>query len=298
MVYECDECKNALPPSVTVCPNCGEVFDNVVPADAEMPRNGFSPAASSTIPLSVSPKLPASKVGSSSSFSGTRVLIALPIVLAVMIGAVALTSSKTDSTSSSTTSSPTHLTKEPTNTAVTTSRLSVANNPAKGNVDKAAQEDKKQAAERKSQQRTAQKKQRQEQQKKQQQEADASAEADYKIKFVSNALQLSNCLTTFSGLCQEHRFFDEDWRVKMAVSLVEMKQLSHEGQAISCPKRFRAVQKRYSEALNEYEHISDDMPEALDHMDADKLQECLARMNNAGELIKSAQAKLDELDED
>lgn len=58
MIYECDQCSKALPPSVQVCPSCGEEFDDVVPADAEVPKRGFSaatPIAESAAPLMVAP---------------------------------------------------------------------------------------------------------------------------------------------------------------------------------------------------------------------------------------------------
>lgn len=42
MVYECDQCQTPLPPNETRCPKCGEIFDEPVPADAEVPRRGFS----------------------------------------------------------------------------------------------------------------------------------------------------------------------------------------------------------------------------------------------------------------
>jgi len=42
MVYECDQCGRALPASVIACPVCGEKFEDAVPADAEVPKKGFS----------------------------------------------------------------------------------------------------------------------------------------------------------------------------------------------------------------------------------------------------------------
>ena len=42
MIYECDQCSKALPPGVTACPSCGETFEDAVPADAEVPKRGFS----------------------------------------------------------------------------------------------------------------------------------------------------------------------------------------------------------------------------------------------------------------
>ncbi len=47
MVYECEKCKAALPPSVTSCPKCGETFDDVVPSDAEAGPSGFGTTPSS-----------------------------------------------------------------------------------------------------------------------------------------------------------------------------------------------------------------------------------------------------------
>ena len=44
MVYECDQCSAALPAGVLACPRCGEQFDDAVPADALVPRGGFSAA--------------------------------------------------------------------------------------------------------------------------------------------------------------------------------------------------------------------------------------------------------------
>lgn len=56
MIYECDQCSKALPPGVTACPNCGEAFEDIVPADAEVPRRGFSAAPSKPSPLHPKPK--------------------------------------------------------------------------------------------------------------------------------------------------------------------------------------------------------------------------------------------------
>jgi len=38
MVYECDQCSTALPPGVWGCINCGQAFDQAVPADAQWLR--------------------------------------------------------------------------------------------------------------------------------------------------------------------------------------------------------------------------------------------------------------------
>ncbi len=48
MVYECDQCSAALPAGVFACPRCGEGFDEAVPADALLPKSGFSAAHSLT----------------------------------------------------------------------------------------------------------------------------------------------------------------------------------------------------------------------------------------------------------
>ena len=42
MVYECDQCNAALAGGVLACPQCGEKFDEAVPADALLPKSGFS----------------------------------------------------------------------------------------------------------------------------------------------------------------------------------------------------------------------------------------------------------------
>lgn len=44
MVYECDQCSAVLPGGVFACPRCGEKFDEAVPADALLPKSGFSVA--------------------------------------------------------------------------------------------------------------------------------------------------------------------------------------------------------------------------------------------------------------
>lgn len=109
MVYECDKCSAPLPPGVNICPKCGEKFDDVVPANAEVPRIGFSPAVSAPPPPTVSQPDPnpvyaapaansAKNPAPSSGFSVLRVLVALPIILGIMIGAALLTSSSKDST--------------------------------------------------------------------------------------------------------------------------------------------------------------------------------------------------------
>ncbi len=42
MVYECDQCSAALPAGVFACFQCGEKFEEAVPADALLPKTGFS----------------------------------------------------------------------------------------------------------------------------------------------------------------------------------------------------------------------------------------------------------------
>ena len=42
MIYQCDHCGNPLPAGVRVCPACGEEFKGSVPADAELPKLGFT----------------------------------------------------------------------------------------------------------------------------------------------------------------------------------------------------------------------------------------------------------------
>ena len=42
MIYECDNCGNALPVGTASCPSCGRKFNGDVPADAETPNRGFS----------------------------------------------------------------------------------------------------------------------------------------------------------------------------------------------------------------------------------------------------------------
>lgn len=43
MVYECDKCETALGPGLTVCPGCGQIFDDPVPDDARWDES--APAA-------------------------------------------------------------------------------------------------------------------------------------------------------------------------------------------------------------------------------------------------------------
>lgn len=43
MVYECEQCDNALPAGVFKCPKCGESFDEAVPQDAEVSVRGWQP---------------------------------------------------------------------------------------------------------------------------------------------------------------------------------------------------------------------------------------------------------------
>lgn len=59
MVYECDQCSKALPPGVSACPSCGEKFDDAVPSDAEVPKRGFSAAASSPAQTISTPEISA-----------------------------------------------------------------------------------------------------------------------------------------------------------------------------------------------------------------------------------------------
>jgi len=56
MVYECDNCEAALAPGATVCPRCGQVFDEPVPADALLEWEAAPPEAA---PVEVAPEVAA-----------------------------------------------------------------------------------------------------------------------------------------------------------------------------------------------------------------------------------------------
>jgi len=59
MVYECDNCEAALAPGATVCPRCGQVFDEPVPADALLEWEAAPPEAA---PAEVAPEVVAPEV--------------------------------------------------------------------------------------------------------------------------------------------------------------------------------------------------------------------------------------------
>ena len=128
-----------------------------------------------------------------------------------------------------------------------------------------------------------------------QQEIKSDAETTYRMKLAQNVSQLGDCLSTYSDLCKDPKLFDDIWKIQMVASLIDMKRLSQEGENISCPVRFQEVQNRYSEALREYERISDKMPSAVDHRDIEALKDCSARMDHASDLVISASNELKEL---
>jgi hypothetical protein len=51
LIYECDQCSNPLSPGITTCSKCGEKFDQAVPADAQLPKSGFSAKPLSATPV-------------------------------------------------------------------------------------------------------------------------------------------------------------------------------------------------------------------------------------------------------
>lgn len=330
MVYECDQCKSALSAGSLNCPKCGEQFENAVPPDAEVPRSGFTPVASHTPPepithipqsaISPTPKLVLSKPSLIHNpfliivsllfcfpvglvFVWTNPLwsqkirvvvtggwVACVLLYLALIGSIANNSSSQTQPQAKGISAATYIeSTKPVNKAAQAKATALA----KQNSNRAAAQAKRQAAEQAHQQQMAEAQQRREAEQEQRQEAEANAEANYRTQIVHNSAQLSDCLTTFSSLCGDPKFYDDDWKIEMAASLIQMKQFSQEGQAIRSPKRFRAVQSQYSAALREYEYVSDEMPAAIDHMDADKMRECVARMDHATELISNTKDEID-----
>lgn len=59
MIYECEQCKAALPPGVLACPKCGEVFEEPVPRDAVIPKSGWKPKNEEYSTLSAAPPVDA-----------------------------------------------------------------------------------------------------------------------------------------------------------------------------------------------------------------------------------------------
>lgn len=58
MVYQCEKCEAALPPSVLSCPQCGDSFDEAVPQDAEVPKRGWQAKSGSVTSPPINPEPP------------------------------------------------------------------------------------------------------------------------------------------------------------------------------------------------------------------------------------------------
>ena len=123
-------------------------------------------------------------------------------------------------------------------------------------------------------------------------ENEKEADATYCKTVSDNNSQLTECLRTLHSLFIDPKFNDDDWKIDVAASLVTLNKISIDGQAISCPARFQAVQSSYSASLSEYEKFSDELPHAIDHQNLDEINQCLRRLDRGSELMDNATSEL------
>jgi hypothetical protein len=105
--------------------------------------------------------------------------------------------------------------------------------------------------------------------------------------------QFSQLMYDFSSLTSDASndpslMFTDDWKIDVAMNLVLMQGLIDDVQAQSPPAAFKDTHRYLLLAMDEYQFVVDNFPEALDNMDSDLIIKCTESIENGTQYIDDA----------
>jgi hypothetical protein len=110
---------------------------------------------------------------------------------------------------------------------------------------------------------------------------------DHTFRFSDVMYRLSNQCMIFS--------YDDQWITETALILTELDMLIQEVREINPPERFKSMHDLYMKAMNEYQIVVDELPVAIDNMDANHMEILTQTMSNGTEYIAQSRIELEQI---
>jgi hypothetical protein len=87
--------------------------------------------------------------------------------------------------------------------------------------------------------------------------------------------------------------YDQEWMIDVAIQLNSLQMSIDKVNSLTAPTGFEDVHNGILKGMDEYQFVVDNLPLAIDNMDADLMNQCVIAMNNGGIHIEEASSLLE-----
>lgn len=127
-----------------------------------------------------------------------------------------------------------------------------------------------------------------------------ASEAAYSVLLQDYMGQFATALTDFGNLniqasTDPTLMQDIDWITDAAVALSSMDEIILKVNELNPPDKFKEVHAELLKAMDGYQYVVDNYPEAVDYMDLDLMEQCVIKMEESADYLEGATNMLLEL---
>ncbi|MCM3773993.1 hypothetical protein M3225_26620 [Priestia aryabhattai] len=112
--------------------------------------------------------------------------------------------------------------------------------------------------------------------------------SSYRTEIASQSAQMTDIFTTLSTQMSNYSNTTE-WKVDTAVAIQELRDLVDQANSIkNVPAEYKEVHEKYMQAMEQYEIVADQLPTAIDNLDANQINILSANMLQGNEYLTQA----------
>lgn len=124
---------------------------------------------------------------------------------------------------------------------------------------------------------------------------EAAVEIIYLSEVIEYTEDFSACFEGLGNLLSSPSLGDEAWNLSVAIELIEMESLIEKIRTIKVPLKYEEAHELLLKAMDYYETIPKYLPEAIDNLDTELLNEIIDNMEMGTFYISSYTEALDEI---
>ena len=119
-------------------------------------------------------------------------------------------------------------------------------------------------------------------------ETTAVSDTSYRTEIASQSAQMTDIFTTLSTQMSNYSN-TTDWKVDTAVAIQELRDVVDQANSMkNVPTEYKEVHEKYMQAIEQYEIVADQLPTAIDNLDANQINTLSANMLQGNEYLTQA----------
>lgn len=123
----------------------------------------------------------------------------------------------------------------------------------------------------------------------------STEEARYKEAMQNQNREWGEVFEQLDKLLREPKFFDADWKVRVATQLNIMQLLIDDARQIDPPLKYDETHDVYMQGLDELGSVTKIAPEAIEKKDLQLIRECRNKMGSGKSYLRKAVTLMDEV---